>query len=60
MARHRYAACHFSELLLTHSPKLEVTQTPDLVEHETNLHLLDTASDPELGAEPGASEEDLR
>jgi oligopeptide transport system ATP-binding protein len=58
--RNRHAACHFSELLLTHSPELQVTQTPDVVEHETNLHLLDTATDPELGAEPGAREEDLR
>jgi oligopeptide transport system ATP-binding protein len=32
VARHRWAACHFSELLLTHSPELEVTQPPDLVE----------------------------
>jgi oligopeptide transport system ATP-binding protein len=60
VARHRYAACHFSELLLTHSPELEVTQTPDEVEHDTNLHLLDTAGGPELGAEPGASEGELR
>src|SRR5215210_7804902 len=43
VARNRYAACHFSELLLTHSPELEVTQAPDVVEHETNLYLLDTA-----------------
>jgi oligopeptide transport system ATP-binding protein len=60
VARHRWAACHFSELLLTHSPKLQVTQNPDAVEHETNLHLLDSVTDPELGAEPGASEEELR
>ena len=58
VARHRYAACHFSELLLTHSPELEVTQTPDAVEHDTNLHLLDAATDPELGAEPEAVEPD--
>jgi oligopeptide transport system ATP-binding protein len=32
VARHRFAACHFSELLLTHSPELEVTQTTDEVE----------------------------
>ena len=32
VAHHRAAACHFSELLLAHSPKLEVTQTPDEVE----------------------------
>jgi oligopeptide transport system ATP-binding protein len=29
---HRFAACHFSELLLTHSPELEVTQTTEDVE----------------------------
>ena len=28
----RLAACHFSELLLTHSPELEVTQTTEDVE----------------------------
>jgi oligopeptide transport system ATP-binding protein len=32
IARHRLAACHFSELLLAHSPELEVTQTTDDVE----------------------------
>jgi oligopeptide transport system ATP-binding protein len=32
VARHRFAACHFSELLLTHSPELEVTQTTEDVE----------------------------
>jgi oligopeptide transport system ATP-binding protein len=32
VARRRWAACHFSELLLAHSPKLEVTQTPEEVE----------------------------
>jgi oligopeptide transport system ATP-binding protein len=60
VGHHRYAACHFSELLLTHSPALQVTQTPDIVEHDTNLHLLDSATDPELGAEPGTIEGDLR
>ena len=29
---HRLAACHFSELLLAHSPELEVTQTTEEVE----------------------------
>jgi oligopeptide transport system ATP-binding protein len=29
---HRMAACHFSELVLEHSPKLEVTQTVDDVQ----------------------------
>ena len=55
VGRHRYAACHFSELLLAHSPKLEVTQRADDVEHETNLQLLNTATDIELGAEPEAT-----
>jgi oligopeptide transport system ATP-binding protein len=32
IARHRFAACHFSELLLAHSPELEVTQTTEEVE----------------------------
>jgi hypothetical protein len=60
VARNRHAACHFSELLLTHSPELEVTQTPEQVEHDTNVHLLDTATEPGLGAEPGARDEDPR
>ena len=60
VGRHRFAACHFSELLLAHSPELQVTQDPDEVEHETNLHLLDTTTDLELGAEPDVAEEDLR
>ena len=42
VAHGRHAACHFSELLLTHSPKLQVTQDPDKVEHLTNLQVLDT------------------
>jgi oligopeptide transport system ATP-binding protein len=32
VAPQRFAACHFSELLLTHSPELEVTQTTEEVE----------------------------
>ena len=32
VARQRLAACHFSELLLAHSPELEVTQTSEEVE----------------------------
>jgi oligopeptide transport system ATP-binding protein len=32
VARQRLAACHFSELLLAHSPELEVTQTTEEVE----------------------------
>ena len=61
VARHRYAACHFSELLLTHSSELKVTQTPDAVEHDTNLHVLGTATAPEFGAEAAVTgEEELR
>jgi oligopeptide transport system ATP-binding protein len=60
VGRHRYAACHFSELLLTHSPELQITQDPEDVEHKTNLHLLDTATDVELGADPSATEGELR
>jgi oligopeptide transport system ATP-binding protein len=36
---HRLAACHFSELLLTHSPELEVTQTTEEVEAHVELEL---------------------
>ena len=32
IARHRLSACHFSELLLAHSPELEVTRTAEEVE----------------------------
>jgi oligopeptide transport system ATP-binding protein len=32
VAPNRFAACHFSELLLAHSPELEVTQTTEDVE----------------------------
>jgi oligopeptide transport system ATP-binding protein len=39
VARHRLAACHFSELLLTHSPELEVTQTTEEVEAHLELGL---------------------
>jgi oligopeptide transport system ATP-binding protein len=39
VARHRFAACHFSELLLTHSPELEVTQTTEEVEAHLELGL---------------------
>jgi len=39
VARHRLAACHFSELLLTHSPDLEVTQTTEEVEAHLELGL---------------------
>jgi oligopeptide transport system ATP-binding protein len=59
VGRHRYAACHFSELLLAHSPELAVTQTADEVEHETNLHLRHSETDPELGFETVKGEEEL-
>jgi oligopeptide transport system ATP-binding protein len=60
VARHRLAACHFSELLLTHSPELEVTQTTEVVEAHLELGLeypvaaggLDHEQDVERGDEP--------
>jgi oligopeptide transport system ATP-binding protein len=60
VARHRLAACHFSELLLTHSPELEVTQTTEVVEAHLELGLeypvaaggLDHEQDVERGGEP--------
>jgi oligopeptide transport system ATP-binding protein len=60
VARHRLAACHFSELLLTHSPELEVTQTTEEVEAHLELGLeypvtaggLDHDEDIERGVEP--------
>jgi oligopeptide transport system ATP-binding protein len=60
VARHRLAACHFSELLLTHSPELEVTQTTEVVEAHLELGLeypvaaggLDHEQDIERGGEP--------
>ena len=58
--RHRHAACHFSELLLTDSPKLEVTQDPDVVEHVTNLQLHELPGDDDLAAGPSGTEGDLR
>jgi oligopeptide transport system ATP-binding protein len=39
VARHRLAACHFSELLLAQSPELEVTQTTEEVEAHLELGL---------------------
>jgi oligopeptide transport system ATP-binding protein len=55
----RLAACHFSELLLAHSPKLEVTQTTDDVEAHLEFELdypvvargLDHAPEAEQGGE---------
>ena len=37
--RDRFAACHFSELVLAHSPELEVTQTTEDVEAHLELGL---------------------
>jgi oligopeptide transport system ATP-binding protein len=60
VGRHRFAACHFSELLLTHSPELEVTQTTEEVEAHLELGLeypvapggLDREQDVARGGEP--------
>ncbi|MFL4994984.1 MAG: ABC transporter ATP-binding protein [Microvirga sp.] len=60
VARHRFAACHFSELLLVHSPELEVTQTAAEVEAHLERELqnpaaaggLDYEEDIEREAEP--------
>jgi oligopeptide transport system ATP-binding protein len=60
VARHRLAACHFSELLLTHSPELAVTQTTEEVEAHLERELkypvtvegLDYEEDIEREAEP--------
>jgi oligopeptide transport system ATP-binding protein len=60
VGRHRFAACHFSELLLTHSPELAVTQTTEEVETHLELGLeypvasggLDHEQDVERGGEP--------
>ena len=59
VAHHRYAACHFSELLLTHSPELKVTQRADEVEHLTNLQLHQLAGDDDLAVDT-STEGDLR
>src|SRR5215208_6981487 len=57
---HRLAACHFSELLLTDSPELEVTQTTEEVEAHLERELqypmtdagLDHEEEVERGVEP--------
>jgi oligopeptide transport system ATP-binding protein len=60
VARQRLAACHFSELLLAHSPELEVTQSTEEVEAHLERELqypvtagaLDYEEDVERAAEP--------
>ncbi len=60
VVRQRLAACHFSELLLAHSPELEVTQTTEEVEAHLERELLypttdaglDHDEDIEQGVEP--------
>ena len=59
VGRQRHAACHFSELLLTDSPKLEVTQDPVAIEHDANLQLHPLATDP-TGLDSKATEGGLR
>jgi oligopeptide transport system ATP-binding protein len=51
VARHRFAACHFSELLLAHSPELEVTQTTEEVEAHLERELLYPTADAGLDHE---------
>jgi oligopeptide transport system ATP-binding protein len=51
VASHRFAACHFSELLLTHSSELEVTQTTEEVEAQLEYGL-DYQTAVELHDEP--------
>jgi oligopeptide transport system ATP-binding protein len=51
VARHRFAACHFSELLLAHSPELEVTQTTEEVEAHLERELLYPTTDAGLDHE---------
>ena len=49
----RHAACHFSELLLAHSPELEVTQTTEEVEAHLELELDHPAPAVKLADEQG-------
>jgi oligopeptide transport system ATP-binding protein len=51
VARHRFAACHFSELLLAHSPELAVTQTTEEVEAHLERELLYPTADAGLDRE---------
>jgi oligopeptide transport system ATP-binding protein len=56
LARHRFAACHFSELLLTHSPELEVTQTTEEVEAQLEYEA-EYQPPVDLHEEPGIARE---
>jgi oligopeptide transport system ATP-binding protein len=57
VARHRFAACHFSELLLTHSPELEVTQTTEDVEAHVEFGPEDPVTASAPSEEPGMTRE---
>ena len=50
---HRIAACHFSELVLEHSPELEVTQTVDDVQAALEYGRPTVASGPDRIADAG-------
>ena len=58
VAHGRRAACHFSELLLTASPELEVTQSPDEVEHKLEF-AEDGGVDPTLPVQDAAEQSSL-
>jgi oligopeptide transport system ATP-binding protein len=59
VGHHRFSACHFAELLLTHGAELQVTQSPEAVEHETNLHVLeDLVVVKPSSSEPVSNQED--
>ena len=53
VARRRFAACHFSELLLAHSPELEVTQTTEEVEAHVEFGPEHPMSDLKIPTEAG-------